>query len=97
MLVINDLKNRICIKTLGKCASLKKKYTRCNNMLFMNKALTNAHKNKTSLRNRYLKNSSEENRATCSRQRNYCVSNLRKTKINYYGNLNHKDLADNKF
>ena len=64
----------------------------------MNKALTNAHKNETCLRNRYLKNRSEENRATCTRcQSNCCVSILRKTKTNSYGNLNHKDLANNKF
>ena len=36
---------------------------------------------------------SEENRTADTRQWNYCVSLLRKTKTNY---LNHKDLANNK-
>ena len=43
------------------------------------------------MRNIYLKNRSEYNK-----QRNYCVSLLRKTKTNYYANLNEKDLTDNK-
>ena len=31
-----------------------------------------------------------------TQQRNYCVSVLRKTKINYYANLNEKKILDNK-
>ena len=32
----------------------------------------------------------------CTQQRNKCVSLLRKTKINYYGNIDEKDITDNK-
>ena len=46
---------------------------------------------RTRLRNCYLKKRSEHNR-----QRNYCVSLLRKNKINYYANLKVKDIVDNK-
>ena len=31
-----------------------------------------------------------------AKQRNFCVSLLRKTKKDYYANLNEKDIADNK-
>ena len=48
------------------------------------------------LRNKHLKHKTEENCLLHTQQRNKCVSLLRKTKINYYGNLNEKDITDNK-
>ena len=48
------------------------------------------------LRNKCLKHEMEENRLLYTQQRNKCVSLLRKTKINYYGNLDEKDVTDNK-
>ena len=86
----------ICIKTLDKFAPPKKKYSRGNNMPFMNKSLCRAHMKITQLRKCYLKNCSEQNRLSYVKQRNYCVSLLRKTKKDYYVNLNVKDIVDNK-
>ena len=37
----------------------------------------------------------EENRLLYTQQRNKCVSLLRTTKMNYYGNLNEKGITDN--
>ena len=48
------------------------------------------------LRNRFLKNRSEENRKLFCKQRNKCVSPLRKSKKYYFGNLNKKNITDNK-
>ena len=42
------------------------------------------------LRNKYIKNRNEENRAIYVKQRNYCVSLLRKSKKKYYENLDKK-------
>ena len=86
----------ICIKTMDKFAPRKKKYSRGNNMQFMNKSLCRAHMKRTRLRKCYLKNRSEQNRLSYVKQRNYCVSLLRKTKKDYYANLNVKDIVDNK-
>ena len=49
------------------------------------------------LRSKYL-NRSESNRLTFSKQRNYCVNLLRKTKGDLwnYENLNEKGIVDNK-
>ena len=41
-------------------------------------------------------NRAEANRVCYSKQRNFCVSLLRKTKKDYYRNLNEKDVIDNK-
>ena len=50
----------------------------------------------TKLRNIFLQNWSEENRIRYTKQRNFCVSLLRKTKMRNYENLNEKSVADNK-
>ena len=47
----------------------------------------------TRLRNRFLKNRTEENKRKYT---NYYVSFLRKLKVEYYSNLNEKDVTDNK-
>ena len=65
-------------------------------MPFMNKSLCRAHMKRTRLRNCYLKKRSEQNRLSFVKQRNYCVCLLRKTKKDYYANLNVKDIVDNK-
>ena len=62
----------------------------------MNKNLVNAHRKRTRLINKFLKNRTESNRVSYNKQRNFCVSLLRKTKNDYYGNLNEKDVMDNK-
>ena len=65
-------------------------------MPFMNKLLSRAHMKRTRLRNCYLKKRSEQNRLSYVKQRNYCVSLLRKNKKDYYANFNVKDIFDNK-
>ena len=45
------------------------------------------------LRNKYLEHKTEENCLLYNnQQRNKYISRLRKTKINYYGNLDEKDI-----
>ena len=65
-------------------------------MPLFNKELSGAHKKRTQLRNRFLKKRSNQNKKLYSKQINFCVSLLRKTKRRHYTNLNHKDIADNK-
>ena len=71
-------------------APRKQKYARGNHMPFMNRALSKEIMTRTRLRNNFLKNRSEENKRKYSKQRNYCVSLLRKSKSEYFGNLNEK-------
>ena len=88
---------QIFIGFLDKLVPQKKNYNRGNNVPFMNKPLARAHTKRSRLWNRFLKNRSEVNRIHYIRQRNCCVSVLRKTKKKqYYANLNEKDVADNK-
>ena len=88
---------QISISTLDQMAPRKMKYIHGNNMPFLNKELSKAHKKRTYLRNRYLqKKRSNQNKKLYTKQKNYCVSLLRKTKKSHYANLNQKDIADNK-
>ena len=65
-------------------------------MPFMTKDLSKNIMKRSRLRNKYLKNNNEENRKLYAKQRNYCVSLLRKTKKAYYENLDERKGSDNK-
>ena len=63
-------------------------------MSFFNKEWSSSPNKRTQLRNSYLKN--QNKRLLYTKQRNFCVSLLRKTKKKHYANLHYKDIADNK-
>ena len=97
-LVDNDLGGflKLCINTLNKEVPLKKKAIRGNNLPFMNKELSKAIMNRTRLRNKFLKDKTEYNKNMYAKQRNFCVSLLRRTKRDYYNNLDERNITDNK-
>ena len=85
-----------CQTVLIKHAPRKKKYVRGNNKPFMTKAYSKAIMHRTRLRNKFLKNPTDSNKVLYNRQRNYCVSLLRKEKKEYFANLNEKTITDNR-
>ena len=62
----------------------------------MDKTLPKVIIRRSKLRNIFLKNRTEENRNNYAKQRNLCVILPRKSKREFYGNLNEKKLRDNK-
>ena len=62
----------------------------------MNKNLSKAIMLSTKLRNIFLKNRTEENISRYTKQRILFVSLLRKSKREYFNNLNEKNVSDNK-
>ena len=62
----------------------------------MNRTLHKAVMKRSRLRNKYLKNRTEENKLAFNQQRNICVTLFRKEKYDYYNNLNVKKITDNK-
>ena len=85
-----------CNKILDDHAPLKKKYVRDNHSPFMNKSLSKAIVLRTRLRNIFLKNRSDENKINYNKQRNLCVTLLRKSKREYYQNLSVEYVCNNK-
>ena len=73
----------ISLNALNKHAPYKKKHARGNQMPFLNKDLSKAIMTRIKL-NIFLQNKSEENKIRYTKQRNFCVSLLRKTKKRYY-------------
>ena len=71
-------------KILDNHAPLEKKYVRGNHSSFINKSLSKAIMTRTRLRNIFLKNRSEENKINYNKQRNLCVTLLRKSKKEYH-------------
>ena len=65
-------------------------------MSFMNRALSKEIMTRTRLRNNFLKNRIEENKRKYSKKCNYCVSLLRKSNLDYFGNPNEEKVSDNK-
>ena len=75
---------------------MKERYVRYNQAKFMNKILQKAIMNRSRLLNRYRKEKTEATRSAYKRQRNFCVKLLRKTKKEFYNNLNVKYITENK-
>ena len=90
-----DFQN-IYMKVLNTHAPMKTKTIRGNNCPFMNKILSKAFMYRSRLKNRFNKTPSKENELLYKRQRNFCVSLLKKEKRKYFNNLDLRILDDNK-
>ena len=86
----------ICLRALNQCAPKRKKYIRANNSPFMNRNISKAIVVRSRLRNKFLRNKTQENRIAYNQQRNFCVSLIHKAKVEYFNNLNEKQVTDNK-
>ena len=62
----------------------------------MNKDISKAIMDRTRLRHKFLRSRSIEDRNAYNKQRNYCVSLIRKVKEDYYNNLDYRKIIDNK-
>ena len=83
-------------KTVNQYAPAKQKLVRGNHLPFMNKTLSKAIMHRTRIYNKYLRNKTDKSKRKYTKQRNYCVSLLRKSKREYYSNLDVKNITDNK-
>ena len=78
--------------TLDQYAPCKQKYTRGNHLPFMNKTISKEIMKRTRFRNQFLKNRTDEKKNRHTKQRNYVMSLLSKTKTQYYSNLDGKKM-----
>ena len=76
-----EIENTI-LETLNIHAPTKKRYIRANNAPFLTTELCKAIMVRTRLRNKFLKLNNIESRQAYNKQRNHCVSLLRKIKKN---------------
>ena len=62
----------------------------------MNKIISKEKMKRTRLINKFFKNRNDYNKKEFSKQRNYCVSVVRKSKKLHYSNLDEKKITDDK-
>ena len=62
----------------------------------MTKALSKSIMEKTRIRNNFSKKPIVANKLAYTKQRNFCVSLLRKVKREYFANLNEKNISDDR-
>ena len=86
----------LCNVIVNKYAPQKKKYVRGNQSSFMNKTLSKAIMRRSKLKNCFLKKRTEENRNNYVKQKNLCVTPLRKSKSEFFRSLNETHLCDDK-
>ena len=84
------------LSILDKHAPIKRKYIRANNSIFMTKKLTAAIMQRSKLRQKFSKERTNDSKNLCNMQRNLCVNLLRKTKRDYFKQLNNKLISDNR-
>ena len=72
-----DVFFEVCQNELNHHAPRKRKHIHWNHKPFMTKALSKSIMERTHLRNKCLKNPTNENRLAYTRKRNFCVSLLR--------------------
>ena len=72
----------------------KNKYIRANNSNYITKALRKEIMHRSRLRNKFLRERTKESKIAYNKQRNICVSLLRKTKRDYFANLDTKIMKD---
>ena len=82
--------------TLEKHAPSKTRYVRANQAPYINKKISKEIMKRSRLRNKFLNTRSEFDRKSYNKQRNLVVSLLRKTKKEFYGNLNTNILSENR-
>ena len=82
------------MEILHKFPPLKKKYVRANQSRFVAKELSKAIMLRSTLGNQFQETKTKESKMTYNRQRNLCIT--RKTKRDYYENLDAKDITDSK-
>ena len=87
---------KVFSKELNKHAPLKKKVLRHNNNAFMTKELRKEIMLRSKLKNKFNKERNHINWCNYKRQRNHCLSILRKTKKEYFNSLNMKQVSLNK-
>ena len=81
---------------LNRHAPVKQKYVRTNDNPFMTKYLRKEHMLRSRLRNKYYREKTAASALAYKKQRNKCVTLLKKAKKSYFGNLNPSIVCDNK-
>ena len=77
-------------------APIKQRYVCANQAPFINKTINKEIMKRSRLGNKFLNTKSNIDRKAYNKQRNICVSLIRREKKNFFNNISTRDIADNK-
>ena len=83
------------LRVLEKHAPMKKKVLRANDKPYMTKSLRKAIMKRSTLRNRYLKDNSDESLKIFKKQKNYTKRLAKRERTKYFANLDLNKYTDN--
>ena len=83
------------LRVLEEHAPMKKKVLRANDKPYMTKALRKAIMRRSALKNKYLKNKSEESLKAFKKQKNFTKRLAKKERVKYFANLDLNKYTDN--
>ena len=91
-----DIFKVVLNEAIQKHAPIKQRYVRANQAPFINKTINKEIMKRSRLRNEFLNTKSDTDRKAYIKQRNLCVSLIRREKRNFFNNISTRDIPDNK-
>ena len=91
-----DIFKVVLNEAIQKHAPIKQRYIRANQASFINKTINKEIMKRSRLRNKFLNTKSDTDRKAYIKQRNLCVSLIRREKRNFFNNISTRDIPDNK-
>ena len=91
-----DIFKAVLNQAIQKHAPIKQRYVRANQAPFINKTINKEIMKRSRLRNKFLNTKSDIDRKAYNKQRNLCVSLIRREKKNFFNNISTRDITDNK-
>ena len=91
-----DLFKAALNEVIQRHAPIKQRYVRANQAPFINKTINKEIMKRSRLRNKFLNTKSDIDKKAYKKQRNLCVSLIRREKKNFLNNISTRDIADNK-
>ena len=90
-----DIFKAVLNQAIQKHAPIKQRYVRANQAPFVNRTI-NKEIMKRSRLNKFLNTKSDIDRKAYNKQRNLCLSLIRREKKNFFNNISTHDITDNK-
>ena len=89
-----DIFKAVLNQAIQKHAPIKQRYVRENQTPFINKTINKEIMKRSRLRNKFLNTKSDIDRKAYNKQRNLCVSLIRREKKNFFKNISTRDITD---
>ena len=91
-----DIFKAILNQAIQKHTQIKQRYFRANQAPFINKTINKEIMKRSRLRNKFLNTKSDIDRKAYNKQRNLCVSLIRREKKSFFNNINTRNIINNK-